>query len=87
MVRRVRQVWHLWRGPERAIAEKLRYAHAHGQAVVLTRAEGRVMFDRMVRRQLKMSGKEFLARMDRGELPDSPAAEHLAILAGGARTR
>jgi hypothetical protein len=72
---------------ESLIARKLRRGHQSGQVVELTLAEARVLFDRTARKQLNMSGAEFLRRLDAGDdLPDSPVTEHLALLAGGART-
>ena len=68
------------------IAVKFRHAQATGEAAQLTRAELRIVFDRMARRQLGMSGDEFLRRLDRGELPDTPEVHHLSVLAGGPRT-
>jgi hypothetical protein len=68
------------------IGRKLRSGRRAGHAVELNRAEARVLFDRIARRELNMSGDEFLRRLDAGDLPDSPVVEHLALLAGGART-
>jgi hypothetical protein len=47
----------------------------------------RVLFDKAVLRELRISGNEFLRRLDAGELPDTPMVEHLSLLAGGPRTR
>jgi hypothetical protein len=71
---------------ESAIALKLRRGRQSGEVVELSRAEARFLFDRTARRELNMSGAEFLRRLDAGDIPDSPVAEHLALLAGGART-
>lgn len=80
--------WQRFRGRKSSqIARKIRSGQRAGRTVELTRAEMRVMFERMVRRELNISTDEFLDRLDRGDLPDTPAAEHLALLAGGARTR
>ena len=69
------------------IARKMRVGRRNGTAVELTKDEMRVVFDRMTRRGLGMSRSEFLERLDAGTLPDSPIAEHLALLAGGPRAR
>jgi hypothetical protein len=68
------------------IGRKLRSGRRNGHAVELSRAEARILFDRIARRELDMSGAEFLKRLDAGTLPDSPVVEHLSLLAGGART-
>ena len=82
-----RGAWNRITGHRRSkIARKLRSGRRTGQTVELSRAEARVMFDRVARRELGMSGDEFLKRLDAGDLPDHPVAEHLALLAGGART-
>jgi hypothetical protein len=68
------------------IGRKLRSGRRAGHAVELNRAEARVLFDRIALRELNMSGDEFLRRLDAGDLPDNPVVEHLALMAGGART-
>ena len=86
MVHSVRGAWNLIRGGKRnVIARKMRSGRRTGQTIELTRAEARVMFDRIARRELGISGDEFLKRLDAGTLPDSPVVEHLALLAGGPR--
>jgi hypothetical protein len=65
---------------------KFRAARVSGKPVELDLDEFRVMFDRMTRRQLDMSGEDFLQRMADGTLPDNDAAEYLADLAGGRAT-
>lgn len=83
----VRSAWRRFRGPKGSeLGRKLRKGRRTGVAVELSRAETRLLFDRTARRELNMSGDEFLRRLDAGDLPDSPVAEHLALLAGGART-
>lgn len=83
----VRGAWMRIRAPKRSeLARKLRAGPRTGKAVELNRAEARRMFDRIALRELGMSGDEFLRRLDTGDLPDSPVVEHLALLAGGART-
>ena len=69
-----------------AIARKVRRGRQTGEVVELTRGEAGFLFDRTVRRELHMTRAEFLRRLDAGDLPDNPVAEHLALLAGGART-
>jgi hypothetical protein len=87
VVRSIRSAWHsIRRRKGSEIGRKLRSGRRTGHAVELTRAEARVLFDRIARRELNMSGDEFLRRLDAGDLPDSPVVEHLALLAGGART-
>lgn len=88
-------MFHRWRNRaldtrrqhQRAVQVKIRIARRNGEAVSLDRDELRVLFDRLTRRELGLSADEFLSRLDRGDLPDSPAVEHLTLLAGGARTR
>lgn len=75
------------RRSKRRIAIKYRTAQATGEAAELTRAESRIVFDRMSRRQLGMSADEFLRRLDLGDLPDTPEVHHLTVLAGGPQTR
>ena len=83
-----REAWNRIRGRRTSgIARKLRSGRRTGIAVELTRSETRVLFDRAVCRQLGMTGDEFLRRLDAGTLPDTPAAEHLALMAGGPRAR
>jgi hypothetical protein len=41
------------------------------------------VLDKRARRYLGMSGDEFLARLEKGDLPDTPAVAHLSTLAGG----
>jgi hypothetical protein len=87
VVRSARSVWNRISGRGgSAIGRKLRRARHDGEAAELSRAEVRVLFDRIARRELHMSGDEFLKRLDAGDLPDDPVVEHLALLAGGART-
>jgi hypothetical protein len=57
----------------------------------LDRDEGRAMFDRLCRRDLGISGEEFLARWDAGEYASIPDGEnsrvmHLAMLIPFARS-
>lgn len=88
MVHSVRAVLNRFTGRKGSeIGRKLRSGRRTGHAVELNRAEARILFDRMARRELHMSGDEFLRRLDSGDLPDSPVVEHLALLAGGTRTR
>ncbi len=51
-------------------------------AVELTEAEGRALFDRAARSDLGISGDEFLARWERGDYAgvEDPAAEGVAML-------
>lgn len=51
-------------------------------AVELTEAEAAALFDRAARRDLGISGAEFLARWERGDYAsvEDPAAEGVAIL-------
>ena len=80
------RAWEYLRHPDRRrLRNKLRSARREGRAAQLTRAEFLILFDRMTRTQLNMSGDEFLRRMDAGQLPDSDQADFLASLAGGAR--
>jgi hypothetical protein len=67
----------------RSLVKKLRASRVSRRPIELDQDEFRVMFDRMTRRQLKMSGDDFLRRMANGTLPDTEAAEYLADLAGG----
>lgn len=48
----------------------------------LSREELLAVLEERVRRYLDMSLDDFLAAIDRGELPDHPAATDLAILVG-----
>lgn len=48
----------------------------------LTREEFERLLEERVLRHLGMSLEEFIALLDRGELPDHPAATELAILVG-----
>jgi hypothetical protein len=81
-------VWDRFTGRKGSkIGRKLRSGRRTGHAVELSRAEARILFDRMACRELNISGDEFLRRLDAGDLPDHPAVEHLTMLAGGARTR
>lgn len=68
------------------VAVKIRAARHNGAPVVLTRAEALARFDRLAQQELGISGREFLRRLESGELPDSPAIAHLTALAGGSRT-
>jgi uncharacterized protein (DUF2461 family) len=67
----------------RRLVQKLRASRVSGRPVELDQDEFRVMFDRITRRQLKMSADDFLRRMANGTLPDNEVAEYLADLAGG----
>lgn len=88
MIHSIRGGWNSFRFRKGSdIGRKLRSGRRTGVAVELNRDETRIMFDRIARRELHMSGEEFLRRLDAGDLPDSPVVEHLALLAGGARTR
>lgn len=53
----------------------------------MTPEEGREIVDRAARRELGMSGEEFLRRWDRGEIedPDRPEVIRVAILLPFAR--
>jgi hypothetical protein len=80
--------WNIMRGRrDRVVARKLRQGRRNRTAVSLTRSEMRIVFDRAVRRELNMSGADFLRRLDAGSLPDDPIVQHLSLLAGGPRTR
>jgi hypothetical protein len=74
-----------WRArpARRRLAVKMRAGRSSGHGVELDRGEFMVMFDQMTRRQLKLSAKEFLARMKAGTLPDSEMTDYLVQLAGG----
>ncbi len=68
------------------MAAKIRHAQARGETLELSRDEMAALFERMTRRELGMSAKEFFRRLDDRTLPDNDAAEYLSNLAGGART-
>ena len=86
MVHSFRKAWKRIRGSRQvSIARKLRTGQRTGHSIELSRDEARFMFDRLARRELGLSGDEFLRKLDAGELPDSPVVEHLALLAGGPR--
>jgi hypothetical protein len=55
--------------------------------VELTEVEGATLFDRAARRDLGITGAEFLARWDRGDYAgaEDPAAEGVAMLIPFAR--
>lgn len=50
--------------------------------VYLNRREVRRLIDERARRDFGMSGAEFVAAFDRGELRDSALAQHLMLIAG-----
>lgn len=84
----IRAAWKRLRGggPTSRIARKLMAAHRSGEVAELSRAEMKFLFDRATRRKLGMPLDEFLRRLERGDLPDSPLVDQLAFLAGGPRT-
>lgn len=51
----------------------------------LNRKQILAILDERARRYLGMTGKQFLQALEKGELPDSPAVAHLAMLAGEGR--
>ena len=52
------------------MAERTTSQGTDGQVRMLSREEGRELFDRQARRYLDMSGDEFLAKWDAGEFGD-----------------
>ena len=46
------------------------------EVIELTRAEGRVLFDKAARELLGISGPEFLRRLDAGEYPECGCCPH-----------
>ena len=48
----------------------------------LTRDELLEILDTRARQYLGISGEEFMERLKKGDLPDSPAVAHLAMLVG-----
>jgi hypothetical protein len=86
VVQRVRHAVRRLSRRDRLIVErKIRAGRRAGESVELTVQEVRVLFDEIALRELGISGKEFLRRLDHGDLPDSPVVEHLTLLAGGPR--
>jgi hypothetical protein len=51
---------------------------------ILSRDEYRALVEERVQKYLGMSLDEFLAALDRGDLPDSAAVSHLEVLVGAA---
>ena len=49
--------------------------------LIVSRAETRRDLDALARRELNMTGPEFVAALRNGTLPMSPAVDHLALLA------
>lgn len=50
---------------------------------MLTQVQVTELFEAKAQKRLGMSGAEFLRRMERGQLPDHPAVDEVAILVGG----
>ena len=67
---------------ERRLATRIRRAVDRGEPLELDRRSTRQLIDRIARRELGMTGEDFLAAVAQDAIPDSPVAEHLAILAG-----
>jgi hypothetical protein len=56
----------------------------NGRLVDLSTEEYRALVEERVQRYLGISLDEFLAALDRGDLPDSAAVAHLKVLVGAA---
>lgn len=67
---------------EETILEPKAAATETREPVELTREELLVMFDRITRRELGMTAAEFLERLDRDDLPDSPIVQEPILMAG-----
>jgi hypothetical protein len=50
--------------------------------IFLSRRDVRALLERRAREDFEMSAEEFLAAADRGDLKDSPLAQHLLLIAG-----
>lgn len=59
-----------------------RGGHADDDLIRLNRRQVRRLIDDQARRDFGMSGEEFIAAFDRGELRESPLAQHLMLIAG-----
>ena len=61
---------------------KLNSLNFNGKVRIMTREQGRRMFDRQARKYFKMSGKEFIRRWEAGEFgdPENPYRPELVAL-------
>ena len=67
----------------RAVLRGSKYVrHAAPHARTLTRVQGRALFDKAARRNLGMSGSDFLSRYDAGQIqnPDRPEVMRVLLL-------